>query len=241
MLPLYLDVGLMPVKLGEEARVPLDDFSLDQPGRKQLRYAIRRAEREGLAFSVVPRDQAASIVDQLRPVSDAWLETRNTSEKRFSVGAFDPAYLREFDVAVVRVNGRPTAFASIWRAASGRQGAIDLMRFDPAASPYSMEYLFTKLLLWAKEQGFEWLGLGMAPLSGMEGRDLAPLWHRFGSMIFKLGEHFYNFRGLRLFKDKFKPKWEPRYIVCQGGLAPLRILSDATVLIAGGMRGVLSK
>jgi len=241
MLPYYLDVGLTPIKIGEEARVMLADFSLDQPGRKDLRYSVRRAEREGLAFSIVPQDEVGPLIDELKPISDAWLETRNTPEKRFSVGGFDPAYLAEFDIAVVRVNGRATAFANIWKGGGGAQAAVDVMRFDPAASSYTMEYLFAKLLLWAKEQEMEWLGLGMAPLSGLAGRELAPLWQRLGSIVFQAGERFYNFRGLRLFKDKFKPIWEPRYLVCQGGLAPVRIVSDTAALVAGGMRGVLLK
>src|SRR3546814_4429023 len=45
-LPLYLDVGLIPVKLGEEARVRLADFTLDGPARKDLRYADRRGTKD---------------------------------------------------------------------------------------------------------------------------------------------------------------------------------------------------
>lgn len=240
-LPYYLDVGLAPIKVGEEARVMLEDFSLDQPERKDLRYALRRGERDGLTFQMVPQSETGAVMDDLRQVSDAWLATRNTAEKRFSVGAFDPEYIGEFDVAVVRVNGRITAFANLWKAASGHCGAIDVMRFDPDASPYMMEFLLTNLLLWCKEHGLEWLGLGMAPLSGLAGRDLAPLWQRLGAVIFQAGERFYNFRGLRLFKDKFRPTWEPRYLVCQGGMTPLRIFSDTAALIAGGLRGVWLK
>jgi phosphatidylglycerol lysyltransferase len=240
-LPYYLDVGLTPIKVGEEARVPLANFSLDQSGRKDLRYSVRRAERDGLTFDVVPRSEVGPLLEQLKPISDAWLKTRNAAEKRFSVGAFDPRYLSEFDVAVVRVNGRVTAFTNIWKAEGSRQAAVDVMRFEPGGSPYTMEFLFAKLLLWTKEQGFEWLGLGMAPLSGMAGRDLAPVWQRLGALVFQAGERFYNFRGLRLFKDKFKPVWEPRYMVCQGGFVPLRIFSDTAALIAGGLRGVWLK
>ena len=240
MLPYYLDVGLTPIKLGEEARVDLRDFSLDQPGRKDLRYTVRRSERDGLTFAVVPREQLNwRMLNEMKLVSDAWLATRNTSEKGFSIGAFDERYLREFDIGVVRVNGRITAFVNIWKA--GHQASVDIMRFDPRASPYTMEYMLTSLLIWAKEQGFGWLGLGVAPLSGLAARDLSPVWQRLGSIVFQLGEHFYNFRGLRLFKDKFKPVWEPRYLVCQGGLTPVKVISDAAALIGGGLRGIWLK
>jgi lysylphosphatidylglycerol synthetase-like protein (DUF2156 family) len=38
-------------------------------------------------------------------------------------------------------------------------------------------------------------------------------------LLFRHGEHFYNFQGLRAFKDKFDPIWEPRYLASLGGLA----------------------
>lgn len=46
-LPLYIDLGLTVMKLGEEARVPLEEFSLEGSARAQLRTQRRRAERDG--------------------------------------------------------------------------------------------------------------------------------------------------------------------------------------------------
>ena len=45
------------------------------------------------------------------------------------------------------------------------------------------------------------------------------LWHRLGTTLFRSGEHFYNFQGLRAYKQKFDPEWKPRYLACPGGLA----------------------
>jgi phosphatidylglycerol lysyltransferase len=115
------------------------------------------------------------------------------------------------------------------------------MRYLPDASPFTMDYLFTKLLLWAKERGYETFSLGVAPLSGLEARALAPLWNRIGALVFRRGESFYNFRGLRQYKQKFSPEWEPRYLACPGGLATARVVTDATTLISGGVRGAIAK
>ena len=87
-LSLYIDLGLRLSKLGEEARVPLHGFSLDGPARADLRQAHRRALREGATFEVVPREMVPSILAQLRAVSDAWLEEKNTAEKAFLAGVF---------------------------------------------------------------------------------------------------------------------------------------------------------
>ena len=78
-------------------------------------------------------------------------------------------------------------------------------------------------------------------LYAMASHELAPRWHRFGRLLFDHGETFYNFRGLRSFKDKFDPVWEARYLVAGGGLAPLLTLADVAALISGGLRGIIAK
>jgi phosphatidylglycerol lysyltransferase len=115
------------------------------------------------------------------------------------------------------------------------------MRFLPDAPENVMEYLFLQLMLWGKQEGYRWFNLGMAPLSGLEDRALAPLWNRLGAFMFRHGEHFYNFQGLRRYKDKFDPEWEPRYLASPGGLALPRILTNITALISGGLKGVITK
>ncbi len=52
-LPLYVDLGLAALKIGEEARVPLHDFSLEGPARAGLRSDHRRAARGGASFEIV--------------------------------------------------------------------------------------------------------------------------------------------------------------------------------------------
>jgi phosphatidylglycerol lysyltransferase len=79
----------------------------------------------------------------------------------------------------------------------------------------------------------------MAPLSGFEESPVAPLWNRLGRFVYEHGERFYNFQGLRAYKDKFDPAWEPRYLVYPGGLRLPRILADVAALIAGGYRRIL--
>jgi phosphatidylglycerol lysyltransferase len=104
-----------------------------------------------------------------------------------------------------------------------------------------MEYLFIELMLWGKAHGYRWFNLGMAPLSGLSDEALAPIWSRVGVFLFRHGEHFYNFQGLRKFKGKFHPHWRPRYLASPGGLALPRILTDVATLISGGVKGLIGK
>jgi phosphatidylglycerol lysyltransferase len=104
-----------------------------------------------------------------------------------------------------------------------------------------MESLLVHLMLWGKEQGYGFFALGMAPLSGLEVSPVAPLWARLGSMVYKRGEALYNFQGLRTYKEKFHPVWEPRYLAYPGGLSLPRILADVSALVAGGYRRIFAK
>jgi phosphatidylglycerol lysyltransferase len=240
-LHLYLDLGLTMLKLGEEARVPLSTFSLEGSTYKGLRHTKRKLEKEGCLFEVIPREGVSSLLPELKKISDAWLSEKHTREKGFSLGFFIEGYLECFAVGIVRKNGRIAAFANIWLGAEKEELSIDLMRYLPDAPHNVMDYLFVQLMLWGKREGYQWFSLGMAPLSGLEDRALAPLWNRVGAFIFRHGEHFYNFQGLRQYKEKFGPEWKPKYLASPGGLALPRILADLASLISGGMKGVISK
>ncbi|HEV2271011.1 MAG TPA: bifunctional lysylphosphatidylglycerol flippase/synthetase MprF [Steroidobacteraceae bacterium] len=235
-LSLYVDLGLAPLKVGEEARVRLTDFSLEGPARAGLRHSHRHAQREGLSFEIIPPAGIGELLPDLQRVSDAWLASKATGEKRFSVGYFSAQYLRNFPLAVVRADGAPVAFANLWTTDTRAELAVDLMRFGPAAPPGTMDFLFVELMGWGRDQGYGWLNLGMAPLSGLDRHPLAPAWHRVGNFIFRHGEHFYNFEGLRRYKAKFDPHWEPKYLIARGGIALPRVLMDVSVLIAGGVK-----
>jgi phosphatidylglycerol lysyltransferase len=240
-LALYVDLGLAALKIGEEARIALDGFSLDGAARADLRQAHRRALRDGATFEVVPAEAVDALLPALKRISDAWLAAKSTSEKRFSVGAFSPQYLRQFPLAIVRSQGIPTAFANLWTTGTRAELSVDLMRFGPDAPRGAMDYLFIELMLWARAAGYRWFNLGIAPLSGLEAHPLAPAWHRVGNFIFRHGEHFYNFEGLRRYKSKFAPVWEPRYLAARGGISLPRVLVDVSVLIAGGMKELFAR
>jgi phosphatidylglycerol lysyltransferase len=235
-LSLYVDLGLAPLEVGEEARVRLTDFTLEEPARSALRLSHRSAQRDGLTFEIVPPAQLDPLMPRLQRISDDWLASKATGEKRFSVGHFSPQYLRQFPIVVIRAEDEPVAFANLWITDTRAELAVDLMRFGSRAPQSAMDFLFLELMSWGREQGYGWLNLGMAPLSGLDRHPLAPAWHRVGNFVFRHGEHFYNFEGLRRYKAKFDPQWEPKYLLARGGIALPRVLMDVSVLVGGGVR-----
>jgi len=240
-LPMYVDAGLALSKLGEEARVPLGGFSLEGSRRAALRQSHKRATRQGARFSVVLPPEVAPLLDTLRSVSDDWLATRHVAEKGFSLGFFDRHYLESCPCALVTCEGRVVAFANLWAGLDPEECSVDLMRYTSDAPGATMDFLMIELMLWGRDRGYRYFNLGMAPLSGLEQHRLAPLWHRTGALIYRYGENFYNFEGLRQYKEKFQPEWRSRYLAAPGGAALPRILLDVSRLVSGGVLRTVSR
>lgn len=236
LLPFAIDLGLQLVKYGEEARIDLARFTLDGPEGRGLRYSLRRAQREGASFAIVPASEVPGIMAELRQVSDSWLKAKGHSEKAFSVGRFDPAYIARFDCAVIRKEGKIVAFANIWATCNRNELSVDLMRHVDGVPYGTMDLLFIELMQWGREHGYRWFSLGIAPLSGLEARRLAPVWAWAGAYLYRHGEMFYGFEGLRAYKDKFSPVWEPRYIAGPSGLGLVRALIDLRTLVSGAVK-----
>ncbi len=240
-LHLYVDLGLAMFKLGEEARVPLAQISLEGGANKWFRHISHRLQEEGYGFAILPAAGVPARLAELRQVSDDWLQCKRTREKGFSLGFFKEGYLERFPLAVVSRGERILAFANIWAGSGGEELSVDLMRFGSAAPENCMDFLFVQLMLWGRENGFAWFNLGMAPFSGLASMSMAPLWNRFGAFLFQHGENFYNFQGLRRYKEKFRPVWEPRYLAGPGGMALPRVLANVSALVARGLKGVIAK
>ncbi|HMA10800.1 MAG TPA: phosphatidylglycerol lysyltransferase domain-containing protein, partial [Steroidobacteraceae bacterium] len=189
----------------------------------------------------VPASQVPALLPALRVISDHWLAAKSVAEKGFSLGRFDERYLARFPCAVVSVGEQPVAFANLWIGGDRQEISIDLMRYDDRAPKGVMDYLLIELMLWGSQQGHAWFNLGMAPLSGLADREFSPLWNRVGAFVFRHGEHFYNFEGLREYKEKFNPVWRPRYLATTGRGALPRVVMDLTSLIAGSSRRIVMR
>lgn len=236
----YLDIGLSFLKIGEFAQVYLENFTLEGSDVKPLRHAFNRVEKEGYVFEVIPVEKVPEILDDLESISNEWLQDKNAKEKGFSLGKFTKEYLLTFPIGVIKKDNRILAFGNILETVNKEEISLDLMRYRNEAIHGTMDYFFICVIKYGKEKGFKKFNLGMAPLAGIKD-NTASFWNKIECSIFSHGEHFYNFKGLRSFKDKFNPQWDPRYIAYSGPFNLPGILKDVTLLISGGVRALISK
>lgn len=237
----FVEMGFALHKIGEEAVVRLPEFSLAGANFKSMRAAHNKRQRDGLVMEIVTPPHSETLIAELRAISDQWLGDKAGREKSFSVGRFETEYLNHFPIALVRREGRVLAFANLLAPGNGARVAIDLMRYLPEEASGMMEFLFLSLIEHYQAEGAMEFSLGVAPLSGLSTRSMERIWRRFGRFIYRHGGAFYNFEGLRAFKQKFRPEWQPRYVALPPNASPMRAMADVALLIAGGARGLIGK
>ncbi len=240
-IPILHDFGYSFFKLGEEAIVDLGRFSIQGNKGKAMRNVLNRFRNEGYGFAVLQPEEVGGHMQDLRRVSDEWLRSKKSHERQFSIGFFSERYLAAFPCAVVRdKSGTIVAFANILTGPRQEEFSVDLMRYLPECPNGVMDLLFLRLFEWGKGSGYLTFNLGMAPLATVGEARQARLQERLANLVFQHGEHWYNFRGLRQFKEKFEPLWMPRYLAYPAFWLGPQALVSVAALIAGGWRGIVS-
>ncbi|MDE3155819.1 MAG: bifunctional lysylphosphatidylglycerol flippase/synthetase MprF [Acidobacteriota bacterium] len=243
-IPALHDRGYIFFKLGEEAHVRLDRVTLEGHAGKMYRQILRRAERDRLRFRIVGPEAVPALMSELAAVSQAWLEAKKTGERQFSIGFFDELYLQRFPCALVEQlpegGGEPqlVAFANLLPGPHREELSVDLMRYRGGGSNI-MDFLFVSLFLHGKAEGYQRFNLGMAPLASVGQMRGAHARERLAGLLFQHGENWYNFQGLRFYKQKFDPEWVPRYLAYQNAWEWPGVMTNVSALIAGGWARIM--
>ncbi|MBF0707880.1 bifunctional lysylphosphatidylglycerol flippase/synthetase MprF [Alkalihalobacillus hwajinpoensis] len=211
LLPILHEKGFGFFKLGEEAFVDLDQFTLSGKRMKALRAVKNKFERENFQVEIVKPPHSEELLQKLKNVSDEWLQGRN--EKGFSLGFYHVDYLNKSEIAIMKEHDRIIAFTSLMPVYDNNKTvSVDLMRFLHDAPSGTMDVMFLSLFEWAKTEGYERFNLGMAPLSNVGQSKFSFLSERIAAQIFLHGHIFYHFQGLRKFKGKYAHTWERKYL-----------------------------
>src|SRR5579883_2448981 len=213
-LNLYQLLGCKVLKIGVEGIVDLHNFSLQGKQGKNLRTPLNRMTKMGYKVKFYQPPIADDLLRQLKPVSDEWLQMVQGSEKQFSLGWFDEAYLRECEIAVVQApEGEIVAFTNLVPEYQLNEITNDLMRYRSNLENGMMDFLFISMFQHYKEKGYDTFNIGLSVLAGVGDTQES---RRLEKVLGYLQEHlnrFYNFQGLYAYKDKFHPRWEARYLI----------------------------
>ena len=205
------EMGFDFIKTGEEGHVKLADFSLAGKRLRGERALMNKFKRDNYEFAVIKPPFSAATMAELRAVSDSWLA--GETEKGFSLGFFDETYLNQAPIAVVYdPDHQIVAFANIMPQGNDQIASIDLMRSSKAAPSGIMDTVFVHLFEQARDDGYQYFNMGMAPLAGVGVSRYSFIQEKIAHLIYEYGYQLYGFQGLRSYKEKYVTDWEPKYI-----------------------------
>lgn len=214
MVMILHEFGYDFIKFGERAHVFLPDFTMSGKKMKGQRASFNKVLKEGYQFDVLKPPFSTETMQNLRSISDEWLDGRK--EKGFSLGFFSEDYLQRAPIAVIKnAEHEIVAFANFMPTYTENLGTIDLMRHNPEKAPGgTMDFLFINLFQYMRdEMGIEYFDLGMAPLANVGTSRKSFTQERIAYLVYNFGSRFYSFGGLKEYKDKYANKWLPEYVL----------------------------
>jgi phosphatidylglycerol lysyltransferase len=227
--------GFNCLRIGEEAIVDVDRFSLAGAARANLRHTVTRAQRGGITVRVFPDGlppQADGLRAGLEAVDADWRGASRGS-MQFTVGEFEPQALPATPLAVaLDSEAEPVAFITLRRSGADAW-VLDLVRRRPGSTPGAIESCLIAFIGSLRERGAKILSLGLAPLSGLEHGPRGA--ERLLLALRGVVRPIYDVEGLRFFKAKFDPTWVPRYLAVRRNAELPGALAALVDLHFGGM------
>ncbi|MFE5511857.1 phosphatidylglycerol lysyltransferase domain-containing protein [Streptomyces sp. NPDC056529] len=220
------ETGLDALELGDEAVVDVADFSLSGRAMRNVRQMVTRIERNGYTTRVRRvRDLDDAELERVRRAAADWRGT--DTERGFSMALGRIGAPGDGDAVIAtahKTDDTGTADspygdlkAIIHFVPWGRDGmSLELMRRDRSADPGMNELLIVAALQASPALGIARVSLNFAMFRAALARGekigagpVLRLWR--GLLVFL--SRWFQIESLYKFNAKFRPRWEPRFVV----------------------------
>ncbi|MFV0134498.1 phosphatidylglycerol lysyltransferase domain-containing protein [Streptomyces sp. HMX87] len=217
------ETGLDALELGDEAVVDVADFSLTGRAMRNVRQMVKRIERAGYQTRVRRvADLGQNELDRIRRAADDWRGTATERGFSMALGRIgDPADGACLVATAHKPGAEPGAYGDLKAVLHfvpwGTDGvSLDLMRRDRSADPGMNELLIVAALQAAPKFGIERVSLNFAmfrsALARGEKIGAGPVLRAWRGLLVFLSRWF-QIESLYRFNAKFRPRWEPRFVV----------------------------
>ena len=213
--------GWRALQIAEDTLLDLPDLEFSGKKWQKIRTAMNKATKSGTTFvSGLLREQPASMVAQVRAISEQWVGDKELPEMGFTLGTVEEALDDDVRIALAVDSDGVVQAALSWLPVyrGGPDGGVrgwtlDLMRKRNGPGANNMvEFLIARSALEFKDEGADFVSLSGAPLARSGDDDEVAVLDRGLDLLGQALEPYYGFRSLHHFKAKFNPRIEPVYL-----------------------------
>lgn len=220
------ETGMDALELGDEAIVDVADFTLSGRAMRNVRQMVKRIERNGYTTQVRRvRDLEPEELERVQKAADAWRDTDDERGFSMALGRIDAVKDSGAVIATAHLapaeGEEPGPFGDLkalqYFVPWGPNGiSLERMRRDRSADPGMNELLIVAALQAAPDLKIKQLSLNFAvfrsALERGEKLGAGPVTRiTRGTLLFL--SRWYQIESLYKFNDKFRPRWEPRFVV----------------------------
>jgi lysyl-tRNA synthetase class 2 len=223
-LPLWGQLGLRSLYLGDEAVVETRAFSLEGRPIRKVRQSVTRLEKQGYRASLHELGElSAGDLAGLEEVSGRW--RGGTSERGFTMSLDALRRDDHGDSLVVLgrdAEGRIRGFLHFAPSYGRAAVSLSLMRRDPETPNGLTEFLVARGLEQLRRRGIEEASLNFAAFARFIHDPRGHAQRLLGRGLL-LADSVFQIERLYRFNAKFFPRWEPRYLLYERALGLPRV------------------
>ncbi len=231
LLPVYRQAGLRALYIGDEAIVDTRTFSTEGRAIRKVRQSVTRLEGAGYtAVALGFGDLDEATVAELEHVSALWRD--GAPERGFTMAMDSLRGVHQAESVVVAARDAEGVIRGFLHFVPtyGRPAmSLSFMRRDRSTPNGLMEFLVVRAIELLRERGVAEISLNFAAFGRWLERPDGRVERALGRAV-GLASPFFQIESLHRFNAKFRPRWEPRYLVYEGrlglprvGLAALRL------------------
>jgi lysyl-tRNA synthetase class 2 len=212
--PLWAQLGLRSLYLGDEAIVETATFSLEGRPIRKVRQSVTRLEKQGYSASLhLLAELSDADLGQLEEVTRRWLG--DGAERGFAMSLDELRRDDHGDSLVVLgrdAEGRIRGFLHFAPSYGRAAVSLSLMRRDKDTPNGLTEFLVARGLEQLRDRGVEEASLNFAAFARFIHAPRGPLERLLGRVLL-LADSVFQIERLHRFNAKFFPRWEPRYLL----------------------------
>jgi len=209
--------GLRRIYLGDEAILPAGAMDLSGGAMKSLRKAVNRVQRHGFRAELHTASAfTPAALAELQGLGERW--RGDDVERGFSMAhdSLCDDLLRDASVVLARdVTGRVRGFLHFVPVYGRSAVSLAFMRRDRDTPNGLNDFLVVEAARLLGERGIEEVSLNFAVFARWL-REPANVLERAAARVVRVGDRWFQIERLLRFNAKFRPRWQPRYLLFAG-------------------------